>query len=72
MQVLTKQIGRLIYLIFVARTEEQLYDCTYIKVLMSTSQIHNLLTQSEREQIDKLAYMSNSKSKIIYLIFQDS
>lgn len=72
MQVLSKQIVRLIYLIFVARNEEGLYECTKTKVLISTSQIHDLLTQSEREQIDKLAFMTNSTSEIIYLIFQGS
>ena len=48
MQVLPKQIARLTYLISVARTEERLYDCTKRKVLMSTSQIHNLSTERDR------------------------
>ena len=70
MQVLSKQIVRLIYLIFVARTEEGLYECTKTKVLISTTQIHDLLTQSEREQIGKLAYMTNSTSEIYIWSFK--
>ena len=36
---------------FMMRTKKRLYDCTKTKVLMSTSQIHNLLTK--RDKVDR-------------------
>ena len=47
-QVLRTQIARLIYFIFMVRTEKRSYDCTKTKVLMSTLRIHNLSTLRDR------------------------